>query len=333
LDVQLPALMLVCRLDAPGEEIVRSMIDDAIKTEQKGLGGFAYIDERGIKDGPLAEGDEWLRRAAEDARRHGIPVIEDMEEAMFPPGYPMRHAAIYLGWYGENVSGPFASDDFRFERGAIAVHIHSSSAASLRNPHEHWAAPLLARGAAATLGNVYEPYLALTPNLDVFFARLLAGFTFAESAYASQRAISWMTTFVGDPLYRPFGADGGARKATEWTAYREGAKLWFSDREAGERKLRDSAKSFKSGAIAEGLGLLQLSAGEADAASASFALARKFYANPDDAMRATIHEVRLLRDTGKKNAALALAKKQMRAQPQSPACAVLQSLLPQLAPK
>ena len=51
-------------------------------------------------------------------------------------------------------------------------------------------------GAAATLGNVYEPYLTLTPHLDVFHDRLCAGFTFAEASYMSQRVLSWMTTSV-----------------------------------------------------------------------------------------------------------------------------------------
>ena len=34
------------------------------------------------------------------------------------------------------------------------------------------------------MGNVYEPYLALTPHLDVFTKRLLDGDSFAEAAYA-----------------------------------------------------------------------------------------------------------------------------------------------------
>ena len=33
------------------------------------------------------------------------------------------------------------------------------------------------------------------------------GFTFGEAAYACQPVLSWQTTVVGDPLYRPFGKD------------------------------------------------------------------------------------------------------------------------------
>jgi hypothetical protein len=70
-----------------------------------------------------------------------------------------------------------------------------------------WVGPLIRRGAAATLGNVYEPFLQLTPMLDLFYDRLVNGLTFAESAYAALREVSWMTTIVGDPLYRPFSLD------------------------------------------------------------------------------------------------------------------------------
>ena len=65
--------------------------------------------------------------------------------------------------------------------------------------------PLLAKGATATMGCVYEPYLGATPDVAVFAARwLFHGFTFGEAAYAAQPVLSWQTTVVGDPLYRPF---------------------------------------------------------------------------------------------------------------------------------
>ncbi len=56
------------------------------------------------------------------------------------------------------------------------------------------------------MGCVAEPYLAGTPEVAVFIGRFIfEGFTFGESAYASQAVLSWQTTVVGDPLYRPFG--------------------------------------------------------------------------------------------------------------------------------
>jgi tetratricopeptide (TPR) repeat protein len=59
-----------------------------------------------------------------------------------------------------------------------------------------------------TMGSVDEPYLAGTPDLAVFASRLVfSGFTFGEAAYTAQSALSWQTTVIGDPLYRPFGRD------------------------------------------------------------------------------------------------------------------------------
>src|SRR5262245_52370882 len=56
------------------------------------------------------------------------------------------------------------------------------------------------------MGFVFEPYLEGTVDIATFFSRLtLGGFSFGEAAYSAQGALSWQTTVVGDPLYRPFG--------------------------------------------------------------------------------------------------------------------------------
>ena len=51
--------------------------------------------------------------------------------------------------------------------GAVALHIHSFSAPTLRSDSAGWCGPFVARGVTATVGNVFEPYLDLThrPNL------------------------------------------------------------------------------------------------------------------------------------------------------------------------
>jgi hypothetical protein len=45
------------------------------------------------------------------------------------------------------------------------------------------------------------------PEYDQFFAYLLQGANFAEAGYESTVAAYWMMVWVGDPLYRPYGAD------------------------------------------------------------------------------------------------------------------------------
>ena len=323
MDARHPALMLVCRLDAPSAEIVRRMITDSLAAEENGLTGLAYVDARNIKEAGYTEGDTWLYALANSARRHGTPVVLDNGPELFPESYPMTNAALYFGWYAEHMSGPFVRPDFRFARGAVAVHIHSFSAATLRDPLHHWAGPLVSAGAAATLGNVYEPYLTLTPQLDVFYDRLRAGFTFAESGYMAQRALSWMTTFVGDPLYRPYkGAAELEEKPTtgEWADFREMGRAWFSvDRAKGDEDLRAAAKKDHSGMIMEGLGLLQVSVNDREAALASFAQAREYYGKGDDAMRVAIHEIFQLEEANRIAEAKALAAKMIAASPHSPA--------------
>jgi tetratricopeptide (TPR) repeat protein len=55
------------------------------------------------------------------------------------------------------------------------------------------------------MGCVNEPYLGATPNVAVFLQTFGGGYTFGEAAWAAQPVVSWQTTVIGDPLYRPFG--------------------------------------------------------------------------------------------------------------------------------
>jgi uncharacterized protein (TIGR03790 family) len=199
------AMMLVTRLDGPDAKTVRRMIDDALATERTGLLGRAYFDAQDSPAGSgYAEGDTWIKNAARYVRDAGFETVLDNKPAVFGDDFLMNDAAIYAGWYTESITGALARADFKFRPGAVAYHIHSWSASSLRNPNHLWTGPLLARGAAVSFGNVFEPFLSLTPHVDLFFKRLLAGATFAEAGWYSQASLSWQTTFVGDPLYRPF---------------------------------------------------------------------------------------------------------------------------------
>jgi hypothetical protein len=239
-----------------------------------------------------------------------LPVVIDRRDACFPEGYPMRRAAAYFGWYADHVSGPMAQGRNCFVPGAVAVHLHSFSAATLRDPARHWCGPLLAAGAAATAGSVYEPYLTMTPHLDVFWERLRAGYTFAESGWMSERALSWMTTFVGDPLYRPFPEHPTKPLQDEWAAYAEGARLWQGDSAAGAAFLREGARKKGSGMMLEALGLLQKQAGESEAALESWGRARPLYSDAMDRWRVLGSELELLRESGRSEEARALAARE-----------------------
>ena len=257
-------ILLVGRLDGPDPQTVRRMIDDAIAAERYGLHGRAYFDARGTTDKGYVQGDDWIRLAYRAFREAGYECDYDDREQVFEEDYPMTDVAVYAGWYEGGIKGPFQRADFRFKRGAIAYHIHSFSAETVRTRTARWVGPLLAKGAAASMGNVYEPYLSLTPHIDMFFQRLLNGAPFLEAAYYSEPALSWQTTFVGDPLYRPFAValdeqiermETDHNPDVEW-AYLRQVNMLAANGEPGEAETlcRTKAEALGSKVLFEKLG-------------------------------------------------------------------------------
>jgi uncharacterized protein (TIGR03790 family) len=199
-------LLMVTRLDGPSLAVARALVDKALVAETDGLWGRAYFDLRGLTEGEYKKGDDWLKAAAEITHRFGFETAVDDKPETFSAAFPMSQIALYAGWYDPNASGPFARPKVEFMPGAFAYHLQSFSANTLRSTNKNWCGPLLAAGATVTMGCIDEPYLDGTPNIEIFFAHWLpGGFTFGEAAYACQRVVSWQTTVIGDPLYRPFG--------------------------------------------------------------------------------------------------------------------------------
>jgi uncharacterized protein (TIGR03790 family) len=201
-------ILLVARLDGPTAGIARGLVDKALQAERDGLWGRAYFDARGLTQAQTNYwlGDEWILGAAQISRALGFETVVDDRPETFPASFPMSQIALYAGWYADSANGPFALPKVEFMPGAFAYHLHSNSATTIRDAGRCWVGPLLAKGATCTMGCVYEPYLGLTPNVALFLERFTIGqFTFGEAAWAAQPALSWQTTVVGDPLYRPFG--------------------------------------------------------------------------------------------------------------------------------
>ena len=199
-------LILVTRLDGPTPDIVRRMIRDAVDTEKTELTGRAFFDVRSIekKDDPYRMGDDWIEQAAVLFQARGFDIEIDRRPEVASKFIPWDQIAFYAGWYTGDMEGPFTLPTTHFRKGAVAYHIHSFSADTVRSTTKNWVGPLLSRGVTATMGSVYEPYLRFTPDISLFVSGLLSGLSFAEAAYQSQITLSWTTTFVGDPLYRPF---------------------------------------------------------------------------------------------------------------------------------
>jgi len=338
-------LLLVARLDGPSAAIARALVDKAMEAESNGLWGRGYFDLRGLTNGEYKKGDEWIGAAAETTRRFGFETVVDDKPETFPAAFPMSQIALYAGWYDGNASGPFTRPKVEFMPGAFAYHLHSFSAHTLRSTNTYWCGPLLAAGVTATMGCVDEPYLDGTPNVDLFFARWLpAGFTFGEAAYASQRALSWQTTVIGDPLYRPFGRSPRAQheallrrhsKWIEWSHLRfvdEALVLGVKPAELA-RYLRDPAVPQDSAVLAEKLADLCQTEGQYELSIQSLQRALRLKPTPQQRARLTLTLGGRLAAAGREAGALALYEDFLKKCPDYPDAAGLYTKMEALATK
>lgn len=213
-----PTLM-VSRLDGPDLKTAKRLIDDALAVEKAGgLEGKVYLDARGLttlEGSPLEPGSypDYDRSLMITAK--GLESVKDAEgeprfevklnelPELFGPGQ-CPETALYCGWY----SLAKYVDAFDFNQGAIAYHLASSEAVTLKEiDSQCWCKKLLEDGVCATIGPVNEPYLLSFPRPNEFFALLIQGnLSLAEVYYRTKPFNSWQMTLIGDPLYRPFAA-------------------------------------------------------------------------------------------------------------------------------
>lgn len=190
----------VGRLDGPTLDHAKALVDNALIAERDGVAGRAYVDI----GGPYKHGDAWLEACVPDLVALGFETDLDKAKATLPATVRFDAPVFYFGWYSGNMDGPFAEPGFRFRPGAVALHIHSFSAATLRSPTRGWTGPLVARGVTATFGNVGEPYLEFTHKPDMLLKAMMRGDPMGVAALRSIVGLSWKGILVGDPLYRPF---------------------------------------------------------------------------------------------------------------------------------
>ena len=200
-------ILLVSRLDAPNLEIVYKMIDDSLEVEQKGLQGVGYFDARWPRPAKNQEKslqgyalyDFSVHLAAEKVKTKMAVVLDDRQELFGEGSSP--ETALYCGWYS---MGRYI-DSFSWVKGAIGYHIASTECVSLHKEGvTYWCPQMLAKGAAATIGPVDEPFVQGFPMPHFFFSALLEGMSLGEAYLISLPSISWQMVLVGDPLYEPF---------------------------------------------------------------------------------------------------------------------------------
>ncbi|MBR0190811.1 MAG: TIGR03790 family protein [Thermoguttaceae bacterium] len=199
-------VLMVARLEAPSVDLVLKQIDDSIEAEENGLEGVVYLDARKTRPEKAAPGTyDQTEQALNDLAIRlknftDLDVRLDTNGEMFKREDCADPCALYCGWYSVNNF----RDIFTFVPGAVAYHIASFEAASLKTGPS-WCPNLLEHGVAATLGPTFEPYLTSFPATEEFFSLVLTGqFTMVECYYYTLPYSSWAQVFVGDPLYTPY---------------------------------------------------------------------------------------------------------------------------------
>lgn len=190
----------VSRLDGPDVDQVKRLIDRTLQAETEGLKGRAYFDI----GGPYDLGDEWIRFASELAMDAFFDTDCEVTKRLMDETDRFDVPAIYMGWYEDRVYGPWEEPRWPVPPGAIGFHLYSGSAKTVRSARKSWVGAFINQGYCATMGNIYEPYLALTHRPDILLEALLKGRTFGEAIMRSNPVLSWQGVAIGDPLYRPF---------------------------------------------------------------------------------------------------------------------------------
>jgi len=196
----LAAVVKVSRLDGPTAADAMALVDRAVEAERTGLLGRGYVDLAG----PHERGNRWLGSVAEEIRSLGFDLTVGRGPGTLTESSRFDAPVLYFGWYAPDLNGPFTLPGMRFPPGAVAVHVHSFSARTLRSATEGWCGPLVARGVTATVGNVFEPYLEDLHRPDLLLEALARGEDLVDAAYYALPVLSWQSIVIGDPLYRPF---------------------------------------------------------------------------------------------------------------------------------
>ena len=303
-EANLPFLVLTARIDAPSFATCERMIRDAVEAENTGLWGRAYVDIAN----KFPQGDQWLEAVVNANAQAGIPTVVDRYNDTLPKNYPMTDTAFYFGWYDWNVSGPFLNPRFQFRKGAVAMHLHSFSAQQLGDASKNWSGALLEKGAAVTVGNVYEPYLHLTHDFSIIQQRLLAGFSWGEACWMAMPATSWQGVVLGDPLYRPclHFSGSGVKQENDipYRALRAAAIEWKSDPRERQKQLEKAAERMTSGVLAEAMGLDLLLLKDPSGAGQWFRTAKGYFAATEDKLRQEFHLVSIDRSANRKDLAI-----------------------------
>jgi uncharacterized protein (TIGR03790 family) len=195
-------ILVVSRLDGPTVEIAKGLVEKAILAEALGCHGESFLDTRGLTSGDgYQDRDDLMEKVEDSWKVANLAYSHDR----LGPVYDVSSRAQtlhYYGWYAGNPGDWKGAVKFR--TGGICIHLHSFSGSTVRNVEQAWVAPLLNWNATCSYGTCYEPYTVGFPYENIFWDRLVKGWSFGEAGQVANHLLSWQAVFCGDPLYTPY---------------------------------------------------------------------------------------------------------------------------------
>lgn len=211
-------IYLVTRLDGYDLEDIRALIDRSLAPASHGR---FVLDESWDDNSP---GNIWLRSAAEELKRAGIPesFIKLEKTNAFLTGE--TNLMGYASWGSNDHSNHSRFLDNNWVNGALATEFVSTDARSFERPPKKWTigqwsdppatffdgspqsliADYIHEGVTGVSGNVYEPYLNACARPQILFPAYVQGLNLAESFYLALPYLSWQSVVIGDPLVSPY---------------------------------------------------------------------------------------------------------------------------------
>ncbi|MCA8935943.1 MAG: TIGR03790 family protein [Planctomycetes bacterium] len=194
-------ILVVSRLDGPTVEIAKGLVEKAILAEALGCYGESFLDTRGPNlSGGYKQRDDIMVKVADAWDAGKLKYVHDVQPQVIDLS-TRTETLHYYGWYAGSQKPKGA---VKFRTGGICIHLHSFSAGTIRVDNKNWVGPLLSWNATCSYGTVYEPLTVGFPYENLFWDRLVKGWSFGEAGQASNQLLSWQAVFCGDPLYTPY---------------------------------------------------------------------------------------------------------------------------------
>ncbi len=211
-------IYLVTRLDGYDLADIRALIDRSLAPASHGR---YVLDESWNDNSP---GNVWLRTAATELKRAGIPesFIKLETTNTFLTGE--TDVMGYASWGSNDRSNHVRLLRNSWVNGALATEFVSTDARTFGRPPEKWTigqwsdppetffdgspqsliADDIHEGVTGISGNVYEPFLTACARPQILFPAYVQGLNLAESFYLALPVLSWQGVVIGDPLVSPY---------------------------------------------------------------------------------------------------------------------------------